>query len=87
MVSSKQHPKANYYYRLKCIRHAGLDSMESTPTFVELLIPEIKPTNECITSLAATAVIRGANGLTIELHENASVGFVRNLIEACTSAQ
>ena len=49
--------KANYYYRLKCVRQACLDSMESTPAFVELPVPEIKPTNECITSSTAAAVI------------------------------
>ena len=79
--------KANYYYRLKCVRQACLDSMESTAAFVELPIPEIKSTNKCITSSTAAAVIRGANGLTIELHESASAEFMRNLIGACTYAQ
>ena len=79
--------KANYYYRLKCVRQACLDSMESTPAFVELPVPEIKPTNECITSYSAVAVIRGANGLSIELHENASAEFMKNLIGACNYAQ
>ena len=79
--------KANYYYRLKCVRQACLDSMESTPAFVELPVPETKTSNESITSSAAAAVIRGTNGLTIELHENASVEFMRNLIGACTYAQ
>ena len=79
--------KANYYYRLKCVRQACLDSMESTPAFVELSVPEIKPTSECVTSSTTAAVIRGANGLTIELHANASAEFMRNLIGACTYAQ
>ncbi len=79
--------KANYYYRLKCVRQACLDSMESTPAFVELPVPEMKPTSECITSSTTAAVIRGANGLTIELHANASAEFMRNLIGACTYAQ
>lgn len=79
--------KANYYYRLKCVRQACLDSMESTPAFVELPVPETKTSNESITSSAAAAVIRSTNGLTIELHENASVEFMRNLIGACTYAQ
>ena len=76
--------KANYYYRLKCVRQAYLDSMESTPAFVELPVPEINPTNECITSATAVAVIRSTNGLTIELHEKTSAEFMRNLIGACT---
>lgn len=79
--------KANYYYRLKRVRQACLDSMESAPAFVELPVPEIKSTDECTSISAAAAVIRGANGITIELHENASAEFMRNLIGACTYAQ
>lgn len=79
--------KADYYYRLKCVRQACLDSMESTPAFVELPIPKIESSNECTTSSTATAVIHGANGLTIELHENASAEFMKKLIGACTYAQ
>ena len=79
--------KANYYYRMKCVRQACLDSMESTPAFVELPVPEMKLTNECAASSATVAVIHGANGLTIELHGNASAEFMKNLIGACAYAQ
>ena len=79
--------KANYYYRLKCVRQACLDSMESTPAFVELPVPKIKNTSECTNSSAIAAIIRGANGLSIELHENASAEFLQKLIGACTYAQ
>ena len=79
--------KANYYYRLKCVRQACLDSMESTPAFVELPVPEVNSTNECTTSSAVAAVIHGANGFTIELYENASAEFMKNLIGACAYAQ
>ncbi len=79
--------KANYYYRLKCVRQACLDSMESTSAFVELPAPEIKPANEPTTTAGTAAVIRGVNGLCIELHENASADFLKKLIGACTYAQ
>lgn len=79
--------KADYYYRLKCVRQACLDSMESTPTFVELPVPEIKSAKECSVGSTAAAVIRGTNGITIELHENASSEFIKNLIGACTYAK
>ena len=79
--------KANYYYRLKCVRQACLDSMESTPAFVELPVPEMNSTNGCATSSAVAAVIHGANGFTIELYENASAEFMKNLIGACAYAQ
>ena len=80
--------KADYYYRLKCVRQACLDSMESTPAFIELPVPETKSTKECpIPSSTVAAVIRMANGLTIELHENTPAEFMKNLIGACTYAQ
>lgn len=79
--------KANYYYRLKRVRQTCLDSMESTPTFVELPAPETKSANECTTSSGTAAIIRGANGLCIELNENASADFLKKLIGACTYAQ
>lgn len=79
--------KANYYYRLKCVRQACLDSMESTSAFVELPAPEIKPENETTTTTGVAAVIRRGNGLCIELHENASADFLKKLIGACTYAQ
>lgn len=79
--------KANYYYRLKRVRQACLDSMESKPTFVELPAPELPSTNECTASSGTSAVIRGANGLCIELYENASSDFLKRLIGACTYAQ
>ena len=79
--------KANYYYRLKCVRQACLDSMEATPAFVELPVPEVNSTNECAISSAVAAVIHGTNGFTIELYENASAEFMKNLIGACAYAQ
>ena len=79
--------KANYYYRLKCVRQACLDSMESTAAFVELPVPETVPTESSTISSGPAAVIRGANGLCIELQENASADFLRKLIGACNYAQ
>lgn len=61
--------------------------MESTPAFVELPLPENKITSECANSSAIAAIIRGTNGLSIELHENASADFLKKLIGACTYAQ
>ena len=79
--------KANYYYRLKCVRQACLDSMESTAAFVELPVPETVSTESSTISSGPAAVIRGANGLCIELQENASADFLRKLIGACSYAQ
>lgn len=79
--------KANYYYGLKCVRQACLDSMESTSAFVELPVPEINPNNNPAATSDAVAIIRGASGFCIELHENASADFLRKLIGACNYAQ
>lgn len=56
--------KTNYYYQLRCVRQASLDSMEYTLAFVELPVPEIKSTNENISVSTTTAVIHSENGLT-----------------------
>ena len=79
--------KANYYYRLKCVRQACLDSMESTTAFVELPTPETAPNDNSTIVSDSVAVIRGINGLCIELHENVSADFLRKLIGACNYAQ
>ena len=79
--------KANYYYRLRRVRQACLDSMESTSAFIELQEPEIKSVNKCTASSSPAATILGKNGLCIELHEDASADFLIKLIGACTYAQ
>ena len=78
--------KTNYYYRLRRVREACLESMNSQPAFVELAVPEEEDTipHE---SVSASAVIHGANGLLIEIHENASSVFLRKLIGACAYAK
>ena len=78
--------KANYYYRMKCVRQACLDSMESTATFVELPVSQTIPSEKSTLTSDSVAVIRGVNGLCIELLENASADFLRKLIGACNYA-
>lgn len=79
--------KANYYYRMKCVRQACLDSMESTAAFVEVPVSESIPKESSAITSGSVAVIRCANGLYIELHESASADFLRKLIGACNYAQ
>ena len=45
--------KANYYYCLKCVRQACLDSLESVPSFVELSVLE---TDSPATDIASSSV-------------------------------
>ena len=52
---------------------------------VGLLVLETKSTKDCpVPSSTVAAVIRMANGLTIELHENTSADFMKNLMGALT---
>ena len=78
--------KTNYYYRLRRVREACLESMNNQPTFVELDVPEPKdPISH--EPMSASAVIHAANGPLIEIHENASSDFLRKLIGACAYAK
>lgn len=80
--------KANYYWRLKRVRRALLEQMETSETgFVELPVP----TETTIPSVAASEVLRNdvstvavlhtAGGVSIELKESATKDFIKNLLE------
>lgn len=65
---------------MKGVRQACLDSMESTVAIVEVSVPESIPKGFFTITSASVAVIRCANEICIELHENASADFLRKLI-------
>ena len=73
--------KANYYYRLKRVRQACLDSIqESEPAFIELPAlqePVSKPTT---VTTNVSAVLHVSNGLTIDLCDNASTEFMQKIL-------
>ena len=75
--------KANYYYRLKRVRQACLDSIqESEPAFIELPAlqePVSKPTT---VTTNVSAVLHVSNGLTIDLCDNASTEFMQKILGA-----
>ena len=75
--------KANYYYRLKRVRQACLDSIqESEPAFIELPAlqePVSKPTT---VTTNVSAVLHVSNGLTIDLCDNASTEFMQQILGA-----
>ena len=75
--------KANYYYRLKCVRQACLDAMPDLPTgFVELPAPpETFPVSENTSGVpSVSAVIHTRNGVSIELYDSASADFIQKLL-------
>lgn len=75
--------KANYYYRLKCVRQACLDAMPDLPTgFVELSTPpDTFPVPENTSGVpSVSAVIHTRNGLSTELYDSASADFIQKLL-------
>lgn len=80
--------KANYYYRLKCVRQSCLDSMQEVGTsFVELPAPKLSVVEAKPSMDAASAVLRTSRGLAIELYETASSDFIRKVLGALAYAE
>lgn len=80
--------KANYYYRLKCVRKAYLEQVGQQSTdFVELPPPEVekqvKPTLEKVShDTTPLAILRGPNNVSVELLPTATSDFLTALIGA-----
>ena len=82
--------KANYYYRLKCVRQACLDVMPDLPTgFVELPVPhDALPVPKSTSGApSVSAVIHTRNGLSIELYDSASTDFIQKLLGVAACAE
>ena len=78
--------KTNYYWRLRKVREAYLETAEQTQTFVEVPSPTIHPVN--MTSEHKVAdVIRSGNNLTLEITEQASASFLKTLLGVINNAQ
>lgn len=82
--------KANYYYRVRKVREACLSVCEDAGvSFVELEQPSTSVTdvNTIETNSSAGAVIKGRNGLSIELYNTASQELIQKILGACAYAQ
>lgn len=80
--------KANYYYRLRRVREACLNICDPSPSFVELTAPaESIPTKASHTHSSAAAVLHAESGITIDIYNDASADFFRNLIGAASHAE
>ena len=78
--------KASYYWRLRKVREAYLETAEQTHAFVEVPSSAIQPAN--ITSEhKIAAVIRGRSNLTLEITEQASASFLKTLLGVLSNAQ
>lgn len=79
--------KANYYYRLRRVREACLELCGPSPSFVELTTPEESmPAKSVRQHPAVGAALHLGNGTTIDLYNDASPEFLRNLIGAISHA-
>lgn len=76
--------KNSYYWRLRKVREAVLEEIESTPSFVEL--PAIR-TEVPAMDPKIVAVLKGANHLTLEITDQASNSFISALLGVMTNAQ
>lgn len=85
--------RANYYWRLKRVRQACLEQVE-TPAgnFVELPAPvpyamPLAPAQTTVNDNSSTAaVLRTSGGISIEIRQCASAEFVKSLIGALDNA-
>lgn len=81
--------KANYYWRLKRVRQACLEQLETTSgNFVELPVPTLQtiPSASVTPTIndnsSTVAVLHTGSGISIEIKNNATTGFIKNLIGA-----
>ena len=79
--------KANYYWRLRKVREELLKAADSTPTFVELKVPEdTLAENNTLLQQKIAAVIK-TDKWSIEITDQASAAFLNTLIGAMNHAQ
>ena len=79
--------KANYYYRLRRVREACLELCDPVPSFVELTTqPESTPAKASPAHSSVAAVLHTESGFTIDIYNDASADFLRNLIGAASHA-
>lgn len=78
--------KANYYWRLRRVREAFLETTDIAPAFVEL--PEPMPAETTTsTDQKVVAILKGTNHLTMEITDQASPSFLNTLLGAMAYAQ
>ena len=80
--------KANYYYRLRRVREACLEFCDPAPSFVELTASAKSiPAKVSHTHSSVAAVLHAESGITIDIYNDASADFLRNLIGAASHAE
>lgn len=78
--------KANYYWRLRRVREAFLETTDTAPTFVELPAP-IPAEPLASAEPKIVAILKGKNHLALEITDQASTTFLNTLLGAMNHAQ
>lgn len=79
--------KACYYYRLRRVREAFLAASPKDALFVELPVPVAINSNGAMPIPSTAAILRGPQGITLEILNGASSDLIKNAIGAFTYAQ
>lgn len=86
--------KANYYYRLRCIREACLEQLQeqSSPEFVELSLPMPVKQEQTIpdkhsNNMKPVAILRTPNNVSVDLFPTATPDFLNALMKAINHAK
>ena len=80
--------KANYYWRLRRVREAFLETTEIAHTFVELPTPiAAEPVATATTEHKIVAILKGKNQLTLEITDQASSTLLNTLLGVMFNAQ
>ena len=78
--------KASYYWRLRKVREAYLETAGQTQTFVEVPPSAIHAVN-MTSDYKVAAVVRNRNNITLEITEQASASFLKTLLGVISNAQ
>ena len=78
--------KANYYWRLRRVREAFLESADIPPAFVELPV-SIQEQAPVSGESKIIAVLKGKNQLTLEITDQAPSAFLNILLGVMSNAQ
>lgn len=78
--------KANYYYRLRRVREVCLELCETSPSFVELTAPAEDIQEKEAQVHSPVAAVLHAEGITIDICNDASPELLRYLVGAVRHA-
>lgn len=79
--------KANYYWRLRRVREAFLETNEIPPVFVEIPKRALETENHTSSAMKIVAVLKGNNRLSLEITDQAPPTFLNTVLEALHHAE